>query len=218
MSEAPRGGATYEPTMEVYDSRRDTWRVVGPLPTEFAVRLTVWTPNDSVFLDGVVYWITSARAYSLMGCDISSNSWLELRVPMAEKLEFAAALRRKGRLAVVGGGGACGGGAWVWELGEGDSWVLVGKVPGELGVKFVGEMGSWASTKCVGCDGGIYLYREDFGSGMIAWKEVGESGEWEWSWIEGCSFVGGEKVPQNLQMKGVLIPPNLAHSCFFVGK
>ncbi|GMN50049.1 hypothetical protein TIFTF001_019209 [Ficus carica] len=206
-------GSTYEPTLEVYDSKRDTWRIVGPLPMEFAVRLTVWTPNDSAYCDGVLYWITSARAYSLMGCDISSNSWRELRVPMAEWLEFAALVLRKGRLTVVGG--TCGGGgASVWELGEGEKWVLVGKVPVEMGVKFVGEKESWARTKCVGCDGAIYLSR-DVGSGMIAWKEVGESGEWEWFWVEGCSSSVRDKKVPNLQVKGVVLSPNLAHSRFF---
>ncbi|PON50976.1 F-box domain containing protein [Parasponia andersonii] len=212
MSEAPRGGARYESTLEMYDSRHDTWQVVGSLPVEFAVRLTVWTPNDSVYCDGVLYWITSARAYSLMGFDISSNTWRELRVPMADKLEFAALVLRNERLTLVGG--TCGEDASVWELGQGDIWVLVEKVPVELGMKFLGEKESWVNTKCVSSNGAIYLYR-DLGSGMIAWKEIrDQEGNWEWFWVEGCSSVRGKKV-RNLQIKGVVISPNLAPSCFF---
>lgn len=212
MSEAPRGGATYEPTLEMYDSRQDTWQVVGSLPMEFAVRLTVWTPSDSVYCKGVLYWITSARAYSLMRFDILSNTWSEFRVPMADKLEFASLVLRNERLTLVGG--TCGEDASVWELGQGDVWVLVEKVPFELGMKFLGDKDSWVNTKCVSSNGAIYLYR-DLGSGMIVWKEIGDKrGKWEWFWIEGCSSVRGKKVP-NLQIKGVVITPNLAPSCFF---
>lgn len=222
------GGATYEPTFEMYDSERDAWRVVGNLPMEYAVRMTVWTPNESVCSDdGLLYWITSARAYSLMGYEIGSDTWRELRVPMADKLEFAALVRRNGRLTLVGG--TCGGDARVWELrvSEGDNnnnnnkdWEMVEKVPMEMGRKFVGEKESWAATKCVGSDnsdghGAIYLYK-DFGSGMLVWKEIGDKGKWEWFWIDrhGGVSVRGKQLP-NMQIKGLLIHPNLAPSCFF---
>ncbi|KAF9612535.1 hypothetical protein IFM89_000457 [Coptis chinensis] len=64
MSVAPRGGggASYEPTLEMYDSRVNKWQNLGLMPIEFAVRLTVWTPNESVYSMGMLYWITSARA------------------------------------------------------------------------------------------------------------------------------------------------------------
>lgn len=215
MSGAPcgGGGATYESTLEMYDSGHDTWRVVGSVPVEYAVRLTVWTPNDSVYSssDGLLYWITSARAYSLMGYDIGSNTWRELRVPTADKLEFAALAWRKGRLTLVGG--TCGGdAAGIWELGEGDKWEMVEKVPVEMGKRFVaGQKGSWAATKCVASEGAIYLYK-DLGSGMMVWKEVGgdngNGSKWEWLWVEGCGAVKGMPVP-NLHIKASLIHPNL---------
>ncbi|CAN6570576.1 unnamed protein product [Malus baccata var. baccata] len=214
MSEASRGGATYEPTLEMYDPQLDMWWVVGSMPMEFAVRLTVWTPKESVYCDGVLYWMTSARAYSLMGYEIGSNTWRELSVPMADKLEFAVLVLRNGRLTLVGGG-VCVSGACVWELGEGDIWVLVEKVPSEMGMKLMGHRGSWASTKCVGGDGAIYLYR-DLWSGMVVWREVGDKSrsQWEWYWIEGCSSIRGKQV-RNLQVKGVLIYPNLVPSFIF---
>ncbi|KAH7547374.1 hypothetical protein FEM48_Zijuj01G0302900 [Ziziphus jujuba var. spinosa] len=225
MSEAPYGGgggATYEPTLEMYDSNHDTWKVVGNLPMEYAVRMTVWTPNECVYSDddGLLYWITSARAYSLMGYEVGSKTWRELRVPMADKLEFAALVWRKGRLTLVGG--TCGADARVWELSEGDNWVMVEKVPVEMGMKFAGEKGSWAGTKCVGSEsnGAIYLYK-DVGSGMLVWKENGEKGNWDWFWIDGCGGGGGGggvirgKQVSNLQIKGLLIQPNLALSSFF---
>ncbi|XP_062089817.1 F-box only protein 6-like [Humulus lupulus] len=212
MSDSPTGCSTYEYTLEMYDSRHDTWQVVGSLPMEFAVRLTVWTPNDNVYCNGVVYWITSARAYSLMGFDILSNTWRELRVPLASKLEFASIVLRNEKLTLVGG--TYGDSASVWELGQGDIWVLVGKVPVELRKKFLGEKESWVSTKCVSSNGAIYLYR-DLETGMIVWKEKDyQKGNWEWFWNEGCSSIRGRRVP-NLQIKGVIIPPNLCPSCFF---
>ncbi|GJW94256.1 hypothetical protein Tco_0173928 [Tanacetum coccineum] len=55
MSEAANGGvASYKPTLEV-DGHG--------VHAEFAVRPTVWTPNESVYANGVLYWMTSARAY-----------------------------------------------------------------------------------------------------------------------------------------------------------
>jgi len=116
-----RGSAsTYEPTWDMYDSDRNTWQVMGPIPAEFAVRLTVWTPNESVHIDGYLYWITSVRAYSIMGFEIGSNKWVEFSPPMADRLEFATLAKgANGKLTVVSGG-ACSEGACMWELGEGD--------------------------------------------------------------------------------------------------
>lgn len=171
---------------------------------EFAVRLTVWSPNEGVYSKGVLYWMTSARAYSVMGFNISSYTWRELGVPMAERLEFAALVVRKGKLAVVGG--ECGGDGRVWELGEDDLWELVGVVPVELGVRLLGEKVNWGSVKCVGIEGGVCLYK-DFGSGFIIWREGG------WEWIEGCSEIRGREI-RNFPVRGLLLQPNLAHSSF----
>jgi len=207
MSDAPRGGgATYEPTLEIYDSRHDRWRIVGSMPVEFAVRLTVWTPSESVFSKGVLYWITSARAYTVMGFDICTNTWRELNVPMADRLDFATLVRRNGVLTLVGG--ACGENACIWELGEGDNWRLAEKMPVEFEMRLSGGKGS---TKCVGSDGAIYLYRE-LGSGMVVWREVVEKGVWEWFWVDGCRSIGGKQV-HSFPIKGVLLHPTLAPSC-----
>ncbi|KAF6164580.1 hypothetical protein GIB67_025406 [Kingdonia uniflora] len=120
MSQGPKGGnAFYEPTLEMYESRVDKCKSLGRIPIEFAVRLTVWTQNDSVYYMGVLYWITSARAYNVMGYEVESGEWKELKIPMSDKLEFAALVRRKGRLVLVGGGACIDGEAWIWELGRG---------------------------------------------------------------------------------------------------
>ncbi|GAV65998.1 NB-ARC domain-containing protein [Cephalotus follicularis] len=203
MSDAPLGGATYESTLEMYDSRHDTWQIVGCMPMEFSVRLTVWTPNESVYSNGVLYWMTSARAYSVMGLEIGSNTWREFSVPLAEKLEFATLVWRNEKLTLVGG--TLGGEACVWELGDDDDddmWSLIEKVPNELAMRFFGGKASWARTKCVGGEGAICLYRE-LGSGMLFWREVGEKGRWEWFWVDGCCFFGGKQV-QNLPNKEII--------------
>ncbi|KAJ6327465.1 hypothetical protein OIU78_014354 [Salix suchowensis] len=146
MSAAPRGAATYVPTVEVYDSEDDAWRIAGPMPVEFAVRLTVWTPNESVYSEGVLYWMTSARAYSIMGFEIKSNKWQELSVPMADKLEFAALAQLDGRLALVGGR-SDGGDACVWELDERHVWSLKEKMPAELGRRMFRGQGKLGGDK-----------------------------------------------------------------------
>lgn len=66
ISELASGGAVYQPTVEMYQSSDDTWKWVSIMPVEFAVRLTVWTPNESVVSNGILYWMTSARAYCVM--------------------------------------------------------------------------------------------------------------------------------------------------------
>ncbi|KAM7483664.1 hypothetical protein LguiB_008247 [Lonicera macranthoides] len=208
MSEASRGGATYEPTLEMYDSKSDTWTIIGSMPVEFSVRLTVWTPNESVYSNGVLYWMTSARAYSVMGFEIGTNNWRELNVPMADRLEFAAIVPRNGKLTLVGG--TVNGDACIWELGEGERWDIIEKVPFELRVRFLKGKGNWGSTKCVGIDGIMCLYR-DIGSGMLVWREVVDKGRWEWFWIEGCSSVKGKQL-QNFPIKGLLLHPNLGSS------
>lgn len=215
-SAAAGGGAKYEATMEMYDSEQNKWVRVDPMPMEFAVRLTVWTPNESVYCNGVLYWMTSARAYSVMGVEIESNSWRELGVPMAEKLEFAALTRRRKRLTVVGG-------TWrerccVWELDEGEKWVMIGTVPVELGMRFLEGKKSWSSSKCARGEGRICLYRE-VGCGMVVWREEeeeedGEKRKWEWCWVEGSEVVKDQRV-LNFGIKGVMINPNLSQSSIF---
>ncbi|MED6120608.1 hypothetical protein PIB30_022437 [Stylosanthes scabra] len=218
MSEASsQGGATYNPTSEVYDSRtkNGNWEVLGSMPVEFSVRLTVWTPNENVNIKEKLYWITSARAYSVMGFDISNNSWFQLGVPMAERLEFAMLVRRDHeRLGLVGG--TCEGGGCIWELNnddDGGTWWLVEKVPIELGVRLLGGKRNWESVKCVGSDGVICLYR-DLGSGMVVCRRIGEKGKWEWDWVEGCGYVKGKQV-LNCSIRGTLIHPTLASSVIF---
>ncbi|VFQ87339.1 unnamed protein product [Cuscuta campestris] len=90
MSEGGRGGASYVPTVETYDPDRDEWALTGSMPTKYAVRLTVWTPREGVYNDGVLYWISSARAYSVVGFEVRTNKWKQFKVPMGESLEFAA--------------------------------------------------------------------------------------------------------------------------------
>ncbi|KAL9463238.1 hypothetical protein AB3S75_001109 [Citrus x aurantiifolia] len=212
MSDEPGGGATYESMVEMYDSRDDTWQIIGSMPVEFAVRLTVWTPNASVCTGGMLYWITSARAYSVMGFDIESNTWRELSVPMADRLEFATLVTRNQKVTLIGG--TCGGDACVWELSEGgddDIWCLIEKVPIEMGMRLSGGKASWGGTKCAAGNGAICLYRE-VGSGMIIWREDEDKRKWEWVWVGGCCFTGGKQV-QNVPMRGVLLHPSLACAC-----
>ncbi|GJY41923.1 F-box/kelch-repeat protein-like protein [Tanacetum coccineum] len=52
MPEAANGGAaSYKPTLEVFNSKSNKWTVMGSMPVEFAVRLTVQTPNESVYVN-----------------------------------------------------------------------------------------------------------------------------------------------------------------------
>lgn len=209
MSKAPQGGTTYESKLEMYDSRNvDSWKLVGSLPVEFAVRLTVWTQNESVYSNGVLYWITSARAFSVMGFEIDSNICRGFQVPMADRLEFAALTTRAGRLTLVGG--ACGEDACVWEYVEGDMWELVEKVPNDLGIKLLGgSITSWKNTKCVGNNEIMCLYKE-VGNGMVVWRERKDENKWEWLWINGCSLIRSKRVP-NLPLNGLfLLQPSLA--------
>lgn len=208
MSEAGSGGAAlYEPTLEMFDSGSKKWTIVGSMPVEFAVRLTVWTPNESVYSNGVLYWMTSARAYSIMGFEIGTNRWMEFSVPMGYMLEFAAIVPRNGQLAVVGG--VDGGDVVVWEMGEGGEWNVIERMPVELRRRFVG-----GSIKCVGIEGGVCLYR-DMVSGMVTWRR-GRNCEdrWEWNWIEGCNWVSGREL-ENYSIKGLFLHPNIA-SCPFI--
>ncbi|GJV44305.1 unusual floral organs-like protein [Tanacetum coccineum] len=181
MSEAANGGAaSYEPTLEVFNSKSNKWTVMGSMPVEFAVRLTVWTPNESVYANGVLYWMTSARAYSIMGYEMDRDKWKELGVPMGDTLEFATLVPCDGKVAVVGG--THDGNVLVWELGDGDEWILIERMPLELAKRFAGS-----STKCAGIEGGVCLYK-DIASAMVVWRRVkNHKNKWEWCSIDGCN-------------------------------
>jgi len=215
MSEAKHGGATYEPTVEIYESCIDTWKIVGPMPVEFSVRLTVWTPNENVCIEGTrtttLYWITSARAYSVMGFDVGNNCWREFSVPLADRLELATLVRWNGGLGLIGG--TCGGNVCVWEMSEGDKWCLVDEMPSELGVRLLCGKRNWEGVKCVSDDDAICLYRE-LGYGMVICRKVGNMGIWEWVWVDGCAYIKGKKV-LNCPTRGILVHPTLASSSIF---
>nr|XP_043617469.1 protein UNUSUAL FLORAL ORGANS-like [Erigeron canadensis] len=204
MSKAASGGAaSFEPTLEMFDSISNTWTVMGSMPVEFAVRLTVWTPNDSVFSNGVLYWMTSARAYSIMGFDMGTNKWKELSAPMGDTLEFAALVPRESKLAVIGG--TLGGDVLVWELGDGGKWNVIEKMPTEFSKILAGG----CTTKCVGIEGAVCLFR-DLASGMVVWRRAGyHKNKWEWCSIEGCNQVKGRRL-DNYLIKGLFVHPNLA--------
>lgn len=71
--------AAYESALEVYESAEGRWRTAGAVPLELAVRLTVWTPNESVYDgDGGLYWVTSARAYSMVAFELKTGRWREV--------------------------------------------------------------------------------------------------------------------------------------------
>lgn len=208
MSEAANGGAaSYEPTLEMFDTRTKKWTFIGSMPIEFAVRLTVWTPNESVFSNGVLHWMTSARAYSIMGFEMGTNKWKELSVPMGDTLEFAALVKRDGQLVVVGGTHS--GNVTVWELGDNDEWNVIERMPVELSKKIVGSK----NIKCVGIEAGVCLYRE-IASEMVMWKKTeNHKNIWEWCLIQGCNQVNGEQF-ENYPIKGLFLHPNLAISQF----
>ncbi|KAF7148868.1 hypothetical protein RHSIM_Rhsim03G0101500 [Rhododendron simsii] len=153
--------------------------------------------------------MTSARAYSVMGFEIGTNKWRELSVPMADRLEFATLIWRNEKLTLVRG--MCIEDAFVWELSGDDSWILIGKVPAELGRRFLGHKVGWGITKCVGIDEAVCLYK-DLGSGMVVRREDVEKGRWEWIWVDGCCSMRGKQV-QNFPIKGVVLHPNLVASC-----
>nr|GEW36620.1 hypothetical protein [Tanacetum cinerariifolium] len=203
--EGASGGATsYESTLEMFDSKSNKWTVMGPMPVEFAVRLTVCTPNESVYSNGVLYWMTSARAYSIMGYEMDKDKWKELGVPMGDTLEFATLVPRDGKVAVVGG--THDGNVLVWELGAGDEWILI--MPLELAKIF-----AVSSTKCAGIEGEVCLYK-DIASRMVVWRSLkNHKNKWEWCFIEGCNTVSGKKL-KNHPFKGLFLHPNLAASPF----
>ncbi|KAL6334018.1 hypothetical protein AAG906_000071 [Vitis piasezkii] len=171
MSEAPSGGAAYEPTLEMYDSWHDRWDIMGRMPVEFALA-------GAERADGGAARICGTSAVERQA---DASGW--------------HVQRRRMHM-----------GAW-----RGGYMGLVEKIPIELGMRLLGVKGSWESTKCVGSDGALCLYR-DLGSGMVVWREV-EKGRWEWLWVEGCCSVGGKQV-QNIPIKGLLLHPNLATSGF----
>jgi F-box-like len=199
-------GSTYQSTLEMYDSRieGDGWRLVGPMPIELAVRLTVWTPNESVHTDNrFLYWITSARAYTVVRLDLACQAWSEVKLPMADWLAWATIFKRKtGRLGLMGGSTETIGQVWELDTQTSDEWRTVSKVPLDLERKF-GQGG----IKCTGAGDAVYLYR-DLGSEMLVWSEI--EGREGWNLMEGRSNLG-ITIPF---FKATSIHPSLCSSSF----
>ncbi|GJV44302.1 F-box/kelch-repeat protein-like protein [Tanacetum coccineum] len=106
-----------------------------------------------------LYWMTSARAYRIMGYEMDKDKWMELGVPMGDTLKFTTLVPCDGKVVVVGG--THDGNVLVWELGDGDEWILIERMPLELAKRFAGS-----STKCARIEGGVCLYK-DIASAML---------------------------------------------------
>ncbi|KAJ3692992.1 hypothetical protein LUZ60_012087 [Juncus effusus] len=187
-------GGSYEQTMEIYDSRRGSepcnWQLIGSMPAEFTVRLTVWTPNESVHTDnGYLYWMTSARAYSVVRLERSSWTWSEVKLPMANRLDWAGLFkRRNGKLGLVGGESEMIGQVWELEMnGRDEWWVEIDRVPLDLEMRFREGLSKGNVVRCGGAGEAAFLYR-GLGSGMIIWAENGE--KLGWNWIDGNCEIG----------------------------
>ncbi|KAK1306670.1 hypothetical protein QJS10_CPA10g00396 [Acorus calamus] len=93
---SPRmGQVLIEPTMEMYSQRAGGWRVIGSIPGHFATLLTVWTFGEGVHVGGTVYWVTSARAYTIVAYEIGPRAWREVKVPEAERLLYLVTTRNE---------------------------------------------------------------------------------------------------------------------------
>ncbi|GJV74320.1 hypothetical protein Tco_1494315 [Tanacetum coccineum] len=91
----------------------------------------------------------------------------------------------------------------VWELGDGDEWILIERMPLELVKRFAGS-----STKCAGIERGVCLYK-DIDSAMVVWRRVkNHKNKWEWCSIDGCNTtvlkrkVGSSTLPND--WKGII--------------
>ncbi|GKA36150.1 F-box/kelch-repeat protein-like protein [Tanacetum coccineum] len=100
MSEAANGGAaSYEPKLEVFNSKSNKWTVMGSMPVEFAVRLTQQASYPTVSC----FSLTGFLVVCIMGYEMDRDKWKELGVPMGYTLEFATLVPCDGKVAVVGG-------------------------------------------------------------------------------------------------------------------
>ncbi|GKC77118.1 unusual floral organs-like protein, partial [Tanacetum coccineum] len=92
---------------------------------------------------GVPIWLSVCNPFTgQFGHLPHLDKWKELGVPMGDTLEFATLVLCDGKVAVVGG--THDGNVLVWELGDGDEWILIERMPLELAKRFAGS-----STKVV---------------------------------------------------------------------
>ncbi|GKD20904.1 F-box domain, cyclin-like protein, partial [Tanacetum coccineum] len=116
----------------------------------------------------------------IMGYEMDWDKWKELDVPMCDTLEFAILVPCDGKVAVVGG--THDENVLVWELGDGDEWILIERMPLKLEKRFAGS-----STKCAGIEGGVCFYK-DIASAKVVWRRVkNHKNKWEWCSIDGCN-------------------------------
>ncbi|KAK1259367.1 F-box protein [Acorus gramineus] len=211
---SPRmGQVLIEPTVEMYSQRAGGWRVIGSIPGHFATLLTVWTFGEGVHVGGTVYWVTSARAYTVVAYEIGPRAWREVKVPETERLLWAGLFCRAGGLGLAGGTSE--GGLSVWELGAGDEWSMIDAAPPEMmgGFRSVNRGGD-GDIRCAATRGGgggvdLYMY-SSLGCGIIVRRELPDKKSGEWFLIDGVKM-----CPKVLPMKGVLIHPSMSSNVCF---
>lgn len=200
----------YVSTMEMFDSEVGTWQITGKMPEKYAARMILWSTSGSVHHNGVLYWITSAKVYNVIGVDVGAQSpvWFEVGVPCADQLEFATLVVTRGGKGLGLVGGLAGGEVCLWELEGRDTWVLVDNLPGEAVTRLLGREGKLGSVKCVGGGGLVYLFK-DFRCGMLVWKAQIGSCRRDWYWVKRCLSGGDGSLP-SFPVKGVVLWPSLS--------
>ncbi|GLJ43883.1 hypothetical protein SUGI_0914740 [Cryptomeria japonica] len=201
----------YEPSIEMYDSLADSWNVVGEVPCEYAVRLALWTPNDTVYCNGTIYCLTSARPYSIIAFNSVTGVWSEVMVPRGPHLLCSFLVQRRDKLTLVGGVGSprdckC---LKVWELDE-DGWLEIESMPGEFFNSFLGGKTDF-DYKFAGNGDFLYFFK-DSQSQMLVCELSSQNHKTSWRWIPGCSSVGSQF--SKCSIRGMFIQPRLDVSDF----
>ncbi|KAH9297285.1 hypothetical protein KI387_028967, partial [Taxus chinensis] len=55
----------------------DSWDVIVEVPYEYVVRLALWTPNDTVYCNGIMYCLTFPMPYNIISFCFVNAVWSE---------------------------------------------------------------------------------------------------------------------------------------------
>ncbi|EFJ05965.1 hypothetical protein SELMODRAFT_272238 [Selaginella moellendorffii] len=200
-------GGDYECSTEIYDSRTDSWTVLGAIPRYYTVKITVWT-SKTVFCQGTLYCLTSARPYNLMSYNLGTRLWSEMKVPRPACLYSSFLLKRKEKLLLVGGVGTdrvCER-IHLWELQvESQQWLDKDQMPQHYFQMFYESKGDF-DLKCAGSGDLIYFFKSSH-SGMLVCDLSTTPASWQW--LPSCPFSNHDI---KFALRGLFLNPRLDYT------
>ncbi|XP_020275467.1 F-box/kelch-repeat protein At3g24760 [Asparagus officinalis] len=171
----------YGSLVEIYDPAMDTWELGPPLPAEFrSGNSSQWI--CSAMMEDSLFFVFGIFSSILSAFDLRTRSWSRVEIVRPPGVSFSFLIARRDRLVLAG---LCNANLVLWDVNyKSFAYKRIGEMPRDLMVclfESEDDDAKFASLKCVGLGGLIYVFNEDHHRGYPACVcEIGDDSVCKW--------------------------------------